>query len=135
MAPFKVIIIGGSISGLVLAKTFEEYGIDYELLEKHEKIAPQVGAGFAIWPNGARVLDQLGCFEALENANEAVDELTVYDVGGKLRDYRPQFGRWMQSMSVNILIYGRFYANAQIGSAIKCGSWSAATPSRAFGMV
>lgn len=98
MAPFKAIIVGGSISGLVLANIFEQYNIDYVLLEKYEKIAPQLGAGFAIWPNGARVLEQLGCFEGLLKANKPVETLSVYDMDGNVRDWRPEFGRWMQAM-------------------------------------
>ncbi|KAJ5240193.1 hypothetical protein N7468_004812 [Penicillium chermesinum] len=98
MPPFKVIIVGGSLSGLVLAKIFEEYGIDYVLLEKHEKVAPHLGAGFALWPNGHRVLEQLDCVEALENANGPVNNLTAYDSNGVLRDDRPSYGDWSRAM-------------------------------------
>jgi glycine/D-amino acid oxidase-like deaminating enzyme len=41
--PFRVLIAGGSITGLSLALILEKAGIDYILLEKRE-IAPQFGA-------------------------------------------------------------------------------------------
>ncbi|GKT59841.1 FAD dependent monooxygenase [Colletotrichum tofieldiae] len=40
---FKVIIVGGSISGLSLANMLEKFGIEYVLLEGHSVIAPQPG--------------------------------------------------------------------------------------------
>jgi flavin-dependent dehydrogenase len=40
---FKVVIIGGSIAGLSLARILEIYSIDYVLLEKHAKITTQLG--------------------------------------------------------------------------------------------
>jgi 2-polyprenyl-6-methoxyphenol hydroxylase-like FAD-dependent oxidoreductase len=66
--PFRVIIGGGGISGLTLANALEKAGIDYILLEARDKIAPQVGASIGIFPNGSRILDQLGCFKPIEEA-------------------------------------------------------------------
>ena len=63
---FKVIVVGGSIAGLVLAHCLEKAGIDYVVLEKHHEIAPQVGASVGIMPNGARILDQLNLLDAVE---------------------------------------------------------------------
>ena len=62
---FKVIIVGGGVSGLTLANALERADIDYVLLERREEIAPYVGASVAITANGARVLDQLGCYETI----------------------------------------------------------------------
>ncbi|KAJ5155343.1 hypothetical protein N7492_008146 [Penicillium capsulatum] len=98
MAPFKVIIVGGSIAGLTLANIFERYGIDFIVLEKHEKIAPALGAGFAIWPHGARVLDQLGCFDALEQVNAPLNHLMVFNEDGTFRGPPPGFGEWMETL-------------------------------------
>ena len=96
MAPFRVIIVGGSIAGLALANMLEQYDVDYVLLEKYPTIAPQVGAGFAIQPNGARILQQLGCYKPLEAANEPVNSLSNVSYDGSLRMYDPEFGRWLQ---------------------------------------
>jgi 2-polyprenyl-6-methoxyphenol hydroxylase-like FAD-dependent oxidoreductase len=64
--PFRVIIGGGGISGLTLANSLEKAGIDYVLLEARNTISPQVGASIGIFPNGSRIIDQLGCFERIE---------------------------------------------------------------------
>ncbi|KAI6762288.1 hypothetical protein HG531_002841 [Fusarium graminearum] len=62
---FKVIIVGGSVSGLSVANMLECFSIDYILLEAYPHIAPQVGASIGILPNGFRILDQLGCYEPI----------------------------------------------------------------------
>lgn len=63
---FRVIIGGGGLSGLTLANALERAGVDYILLEGRDTIAPQVGASIGIFPNAGRILDQLGCFDAIE---------------------------------------------------------------------
>ncbi|KAI1408058.1 FAD binding domain protein [Hypoxylon sp. FL1857] len=62
---FKVIIAGGGIAGLTLAVMLERFGLDYVLLESHSAIAPQVGASIGLFPNGLRILDQIGCYEPI----------------------------------------------------------------------
>ncbi|KAK1461801.1 FAD binding domain-containing protein [Colletotrichum cuscutae] len=62
---FKVIIVGGSVSGLSLANMLERLNVDYTLLEAYPNIAPQVGASIGLLPNGFRILDQLDCFEPI----------------------------------------------------------------------
>jgi 2-polyprenyl-6-methoxyphenol hydroxylase-like FAD-dependent oxidoreductase len=71
MAPkseFKVVIAGGGVAGLTLAIMLERFGIDYVLLEAHAEIAPAIGASIGLLANGLRILDQLGCYEAIEKA-------------------------------------------------------------------
>ncbi|KAF5628110.1 FAD binding domain protein [Fusarium tjaetaba] len=60
---FKVIIVGGSVSGLSLANMLEKFSIEYILLEAHPTIAPQLGASMGLLPGGLRILDQLGCYD------------------------------------------------------------------------
>lgn len=62
----KIIIVGGSLSGLSLASMLEWFDIDYVVLEGHAKIAPQLGASLGLLPSGLRILDQLGCYEAIQ---------------------------------------------------------------------
>ncbi|CAH0028458.1 unnamed protein product [Clonostachys rhizophaga] len=62
---FKVVIAGGGIAGLGLANMLEMAGIDWVLLESHSEIAPQVGASIGLFPNGLRILDQMGVYEAI----------------------------------------------------------------------
>lgn len=68
MAPnedFKIIIAGGGIAGLTLANMLEKFDIQYVLLEAYSAIAPPVGASIGLFPNGLRILDQIGCYEAI----------------------------------------------------------------------
>lgn len=64
--PFKVVIVGGGFAGLSLAIMLEKFDIDYVLLESRDEIAPAIGAGIAVCPNGCRILDQIGCYEPLK---------------------------------------------------------------------
>ena len=57
---FKVIIVGGGVAGLTLSLTLAAAEIDYILLEAHQEFAPHSGASIAVFPNGAKTLDQLG---------------------------------------------------------------------------
>lgn len=64
-----VVIIGGSISGLVLANALAHQHIQCTILEAKTDLLTNAGAALTILPNGARILDQLGLFQ--EIANEA----------------------------------------------------------------
>ncbi|KAJ0416885.1 hypothetical protein BJY00DRAFT_325893 [Aspergillus carlsbadensis] len=70
--PFKVIIVGGSVAGLSLAHCLHRANIEYIVLEKRTELAPQQGASIGFWPTGARVLDQLGVWEALTKGAEVI---------------------------------------------------------------
>ncbi|KAL5872991.1 hypothetical protein ACKVWC_008611 [Pyricularia oryzae] len=63
--PFRVIIVGGGIGGLVLANMLQEFDIEYVILEAWTEIAPAVGASIGMIANGLRILDQIGCYEPL----------------------------------------------------------------------
>ena len=68
----KVLIAGGSVAGLTLANILEKLGIDYLVLEKYGKIAPDLGASIGILPYGLRIFDQFGCFEDVTQRSEKV---------------------------------------------------------------
>lgn len=57
--PFKVLIIGGSVSGLTLANALDRANIDFLVLEKRPDIVFGAGAALGLLPNGLRILDQL----------------------------------------------------------------------------
>jgi 2-polyprenyl-6-methoxyphenol hydroxylase-like FAD-dependent oxidoreductase len=61
--PFKVVIVGASITGLALANMLEAHGLDFVVLEGHKEIAPALGASIVVQGTLARILDQLGCWE------------------------------------------------------------------------
>ena len=68
----RVIIAGGGIAGLTLANALQLASVDFVLLEARDKIPPRIGAGLGIIPNGARVLDQIGCYDDIWNLVEPI---------------------------------------------------------------
>ncbi len=72
-----MIIVGGSIGGLTLAHCLRSAGIDHVVLEKANDPAPQIGASIGILPNGARVLDQLGLYDEVEDHIEPLSTATI----------------------------------------------------------
>ena len=79
MSPFRVLIAGGSITGLSLALMLEKSNIDFLVLEAYLDIAPQVGASLGLQPIGLRILDQLGfCDEFVEHAKGHTVQESIY---------------------------------------------------------
>ncbi|QSZ32310.1 hypothetical protein DSL72_001884 [Monilinia vaccinii-corymbosi] len=83
-AQMKVVIVGGSIAGLTLAHCLSRYGIDYVVLERRNNIAPQLGASVSLMPNGSRILDQLGMFDAVSENIEPCIFMQTWDECGRL---------------------------------------------------
>jgi 2-polyprenyl-6-methoxyphenol hydroxylase-like FAD-dependent oxidoreductase len=98
MGRLKVLIIGGSVTGLTLAAIFERYGIDYALLEKHADVTPALGASIGLLAHGSRVLDQLGCFEELLPFGNGIENMDMYDPDGKKMGCHKNLGTYMESM-------------------------------------
>ncbi|KAJ7656534.1 FAD binding domain-containing protein [Mycena polygramma] len=91
---FKVLIVGGSIAGLVLANMLEQLGIDFLVLEGYTEIAPQVGASIAFHPNGCRILDQIGCYDGVRaKVDGEVKDAFYNSAQGKSLAYVPFFGQ------------------------------------------
>ncbi|RPA94671.1 FAD/NAD(P)-binding domain-containing protein [Choiromyces venosus 120613-1] len=83
--PFKVVIVGGGIGGLALALTLAKAGIDYVLLEAHSEISPVAGASIAIFPAGAKTLDQIGgVLDDLRTISSPIHTSYARDDKGKL---------------------------------------------------
>ncbi|ROT41103.1 FAD/NAD(P)-binding domain-containing protein [Sodiomyces alkalinus F11] len=61
--PFRVIVVGAGIGGLTLSNALQRAGIDHVVLEKHRQVVYPSGASIGVWPNGSRLLSQLGCLE------------------------------------------------------------------------
>ena len=57
--PLRVAIVGGGIGGVAAATAFLQRGMEVRLFEQATALA-EVGAGVAIQPNGARMLERLG---------------------------------------------------------------------------
>ncbi|KAJ9296083.1 hypothetical protein DTO271G3_5658 [Paecilomyces variotii] len=84
MAPFKVLIVGGSVSGMALANMLEHHGIEYELLEAYPTIAPDMGYVLALQPDGTRIMHQLGCYDAVKECSVFVQEVYVIGPTGEV---------------------------------------------------
>ncbi|ETS74575.1 hypothetical protein PFICI_13059 [Pestalotiopsis fici W106-1] len=89
----SVVIVGGGITGLALALMLQRQNVDYVLLEAYGSVTPNVGASIGLWPNGLRVLDQLGVYEDICAVAQPVDRSIVRDgkTGARLmtRKYGP----------------------------------------------
>jgi 2-polyprenyl-6-methoxyphenol hydroxylase-like FAD-dependent oxidoreductase len=81
---FKVIIGGGSITGLALANMLQVHDIDFVVLEAYGDIAPQVGASIGMLPHGNRILDQLGLYEKILELCPPLDSFHFRDQTGKV---------------------------------------------------
>lgn len=97
-APFKVLIVGGGIAGLSLAIMLEAYGFEYELLEKHADVAPKLGAGVGLTPNGARILDQIGVWDLICEAGSPIDSVTAISPDGRKVIHNAHMGEWMKKL-------------------------------------
>src|SRR5829696_9269176 len=57
--PIRVVIIGAGIGGLAAGAILRRDGHEVTVLERAERFEP-LGAGLALWPNGARALREIG---------------------------------------------------------------------------
>lgn len=92
----RAIIVGGGPTGLILAHALHKAGISYTLLEQAPHIGgsdtPDViqphenGTSLLLWPDSARVLDQLGLLRRVEQISCPVRRRTTGSVGGEDND-------------------------------------------------
>ncbi|CAJ2505538.1 Uu.00g129320.m01.CDS01 [Anthostomella pinea] len=64
-SPFRVVVVGAGISGLVASHCLQKAGVDHVVLERRDEVAPFEGASISIYPQVVRVLHQIGCLEPL----------------------------------------------------------------------
>ncbi|KAL4949248.1 hypothetical protein BDW69DRAFT_198246 [Aspergillus filifer] len=95
---FKVLIIGGSITGLTLAALLERYGVDYTLIEKHADVAPQLGASIGLIAHGARILEQLGCYDEVLPFSNGIESIDLHGADGNLLAIHDKMGTHMEAM-------------------------------------
>ncbi|RMJ29052.1 hypothetical protein PHISP_00132 [Aspergillus sp. HF37] len=113
---FRVAIVGGGIAGLTLALILERTGVSFVLWEGHESIAPEIGAGIGLLPNGLRILDQLGLLGEIESRTVPLqiwhhinsDGMAISDVEAH-KHYRHAFGygsRFLRRSELLQILYG-----------------------------
>lgn len=98
MTTFRVIIVGGSVAGLTLANILQRYGIDFIVLEKYPKIAPQLGASIGVLPYGFQILDQLGVTEKIEEMGGPMSKMRNYGPDGKQLYSQDKFGETLEQL-------------------------------------
>lgn len=98
MAGFNVLVVGGSVAGLAFANMLEQYGIEYTVIEKHDTIAPQLGASIGLLPHGSRILEQLGCYYGLRALSGLVNCAGVYGPDGNALNISPNSGESFKEM-------------------------------------
>ncbi|KAL9018348.1 MAG: hypothetical protein Q9185_004317 [Variospora sp. 1 TL-2023] len=133
--PFKVIVVGGGIAGLLMCHALHRAGTDHVLIEKRKHIVTREGASFGFWPHAARIVDQLGlwtkiresCIPMKTSENRACDGTLLQrtqifqDIGSRhgydflvierqqfvkiLYDNLPDAKRVVQGKSVNRVIH------------------------------
>ncbi|KAL3448268.1 hypothetical protein BJX65DRAFT_307133 [Aspergillus insuetus] len=95
---FHVLIIGGSITGLTLAHCLTAAGISYTILEKHHNLVASLGGVIGVAPTGARILDQLGLFDALNKIAQGIRVLRTAFPDGRgvsqtwVREFEGRYG-------------------------------------------
>ncbi|KAK8096368.1 uncharacterized protein PG998_014236 [Apiospora kogelbergensis] len=86
----QAVIVGGGLTGLALALMLQMHNIDYVLLESYGTVTPDVGASIGLFPNGLRILDQLGLYEELLLQSMPVEKTVIRDgVSGRRITTRP----------------------------------------------
>lgn len=89
--PFRIIVVGAGVGGLVASSCLQKLGIDHVVLERHDDVAPPVGAGIAMWPQGFRVLSQLGYEDALKAHSVGLNRFQARTPNGRLVMDQPGF--------------------------------------------
>lgn len=78
-----VLIVGGGIAGLTLARALHGEGFTVELVERNTAWRAE-GGGVAVQPNGMRVLRRLGLDAAVERAGARLRRWSFCDYAGEL---------------------------------------------------
>ena len=78
----KVIVVGGGISGLTMAMSLHEIGVDVRVYEAARDVTP-LGVGINLQPNAVRELIELGLGERLAQIGIATEALSFFNKFGQ----------------------------------------------------
>jgi hypothetical protein len=108
----RIVIVGGGIGGLSLARELAVRGIQSSVLERAAQLNP-VGAGIIMNPNAMRVLERNGLADAVRAESWPYLTRETRDRRGRLlatRDYRPLYesgklrrARWCIAPTARVL--------------------------------
>lgn len=93
--PFRVVVVGGGLIGLLAAHILSQAGIQYVVLEKRAALVGDGGASIGLYPQTARIFDQLGLLEAIQRIWSPLSrKIVITHEGAKYKDH-PRFD-WMR---------------------------------------
>jgi 2-polyprenyl-6-methoxyphenol hydroxylase-like FAD-dependent oxidoreductase len=78
----KIIVVGGGISGLTMAMSLNQIGVDVRVYEAAREVAP-LGVGINLQPNAVRELIELGLGERLAKIGIATEALSFFNKFGQ----------------------------------------------------
>jgi 2-polyprenyl-6-methoxyphenol hydroxylase-like FAD-dependent oxidoreductase len=87
----KVIVVGGGISGLTMAMSLHQVGVEVRVYEAARAVTP-LGVGINVQPNAVRELTELGLGERLAKIGIATEALSFFNKFGQ-PVWREQRGR------------------------------------------
>jgi 2-polyprenyl-6-methoxyphenol hydroxylase-like FAD-dependent oxidoreductase len=121
----RVLVSGGGIAGLAAATALTQQGIDVDLVERSTSWRTN-GAGISLYPNGERVLRDLGLVDAVVDAGQRIETLRVMDAAGVSAGEFP-FERWPGVGGViaihrdalqEVLVRAAYRARISLGSSV-----------------
>lgn len=77
----NILIIGAGIGGLSAALAFKRLGHGVRVVERVKEIRP-VGAAISLWPNGVKVINQLGLGDTVQRQSGFVDHMRYLSAQG-----------------------------------------------------
>jgi 2-polyprenyl-6-methoxyphenol hydroxylase-like FAD-dependent oxidoreductase len=122
----RVVVVGGSISGLTLALALQAAKIDFIVLERGLEIGPQLGASTGCHPHGQNIFHQLGIFQAIDEIGIPIALAKTFDGTGRcIEDNITVTGGHIQRLVVRIWRLVPFCSRSDIDMDIPSFSCSA----------